>query len=489
MPDMVGAAIAANRFGFGARPGELRAISRDPRNWVKAQFAAAAPLPAPVAALPPGEDDVLAFGRWLAARRMRNGGGDAMMRRAEREGVDDEDLRALSVEDDFIRTFRARGVAAIDARLMAAVLSETPARERAVHFWSNHFTVSALKPAAVALPPSFEREAIRPHVAGSFAAMLRASTQHPGMLVYLDNWLSIGPNAPAARMPRLRNRPNRPTGLNENLAREILELHTLGVGGGYAQADVQALAAILTGWTLERPPLAMIVGDQPGRRPASALFRFLSAAHEPGAHALLGRSYAQAGAAQGERALDDLAAHPATARFIATKLARHYIADDPPPAATARIAQAFARSNGDLRTTMEAVVECEETWAEPFQKFKRPEEYAISALRAANVRELPAGAGALAVGAMGQRIYAAPGPDGWSDRAEAWLSADLVWKRVEFAQTFAARLARADIDPAAIGEAALGPLLSDETRRAVVRAESPAQGLAILFAAPEFQRR
>lgn len=488
MSDMVAAAIAANRFGFGARPGELRAISRDPRNWVKAQFVRDAPLPAPIAALPPGEDDALAFGRWLAARRLRNGGGEAMMRRAEREGVDEEELRALSVEEDFVRTFRARGVAAIDARMMAAVLSETPARERAVHFWANHFTVSALKPIAVAMPPSFEREAIRPHVAGSFAAMLRASTQHPGMLLYLDNWLSIGPNAPAARMPRGRN-PNRPTGLNENLAREVLELHTLGVDGGYTQADVQALAAILTGWTLERPPLGMIVSDEPGRRPASALFRFLALAHEPGAHTLLGRAYAQDGLAQGERALDDLAAHPSTARFVATKLARHYIADDPPPAAIARIAQAFSRSEGNLRETMEAVVECPEVWAAPFQKFKRPEEYVISTLRAADIRELPPGAGAGAVAAMGQRIHAAPGPDGWSDRAEAWLSADLVWKRVEFAQTFANRLARADMDPQALGDAALGPLLSEETRRAVARAESPAQGLAILFAAPEFQRR
>jgi len=490
MPIIAAAAIAANRFGFGARPTDLRAIGGDPRGWVKAQFARAAEEPAQIAALPAGEDDLLAFGRWLAARRLRNGNAANIEQQAERQGVSDEELRMLSTEEDFIRTFRARAVAAIDARIMAAVTSPMPARERAVHFWSNHFTVSAAKPIAVALPPSFEREAIRPHVAGRFSDMLIASTKHPGMLVYLDNWLSIGPNSPAARAPRLGpNGERRPTGINENLAREILELHSLGVGGGYTQADVQALAAIITGWSYDRPRLGDYVTNQPGRRRGADLFVFRQRAHEPGAHALLGRRYEEDGVAQGERALADIARHPSTARFIATKLARHYIADQPPRAAIDRIASAFARSDGDLRATMEAVVDCPEVWDAPAPKFKRPEEYAISALRAANLRDLPPGAGAAACAAMGQRIYAAPGPDGWSDMAESWLSADLVYKRIEFAEAFAERLARADVSALAIGEAALGPLFSAETRQAISRAESPAQALTLLFASPEFQRR
>jgi len=488
--NLVQAAIAANRFGYGARPGELREIAADPRGWVKAQFAPNAPTPPQIAGLPAGEDDLLAFGRWLAARRLRGGNARGLERQAEREGVSDEELRALSVEEDFIRTFRQRGQTAIGARIEAAMTSTSPARERAVHFWSNHFTVSAAKPASVALPPSFEREAIRPHVAGRFEDMLLASTKHPGMAVYLDNWLSIGPNSQAARNGG-RRAPGigRITGINENLAREILELHTLGVGGGYTQNDVQALAAILTGWTYDRPGLRALLGDAPGRRSGADLFSFDASAHEPGAMTLLGRSYPEAGIAQGDLALGDLAHHPSTARFIAEKLARHYIADAPPPAAAERIAAAFARSGGDLAFTMNAIVDCPEVWAAPFQKFKRPEEYAISVLRALNRDALPAGAGVGGVAAMGQRIYAAPGPDGWSDRAESWLTADLVWKRLEFTQTLGERVARADIDALAIGDVALGPLLSEETREAVRRAQSPAQGLALLFAAPEFQRR
>ncbi|MDZ4691515.1 DUF1800 domain-containing protein, partial [Terricaulis sp.] len=408
MPDFHAAAIAANRFGFGARPGDLRIIAGDPRGWVKAQFGPRAPIPAAIAALPPGEDDLLAFGRWLAARRLRRGNADAIERQAGRQGVSDEELRELSTEEDFIRTFRARGIAAIDARIEAAITTDAPARERALHFWSNHFTVSAAKPAAVALPPSFEREAIRPYVGGAFADMLVAATKHPGMLIYLDNWLSIGPNSPAARRAELRSALGRSVGLNENHAREILELHTVGVGGGYTQADVQALAAILSGWTYDRPRLADYVRDIRGERSGVDLFLFEARAHEPGPQRLMARTYTSEGVAQGERALADLARHSSTARFIATKLARHYIADDPPLAAVARVTQAFTRTDGDLRATMEAVVDCDEAWAEPFMKFKRPEEYAISVLRAANIQNLPAGAGAAAVAALGQRIYAAP---------------------------------------------------------------------------------
>ncbi|MBC7769028.1 MAG: DUF1800 domain-containing protein [Phycisphaerales bacterium] len=490
MTDMRTAAIAANRFGFGARPGDLRAIAGDPRGWIKAQFAPQASMPAPIAALPPGEDDLLAFGRWIAARRLRRGNAEGIERQAERQGVSDEELRMLSTEEDFIATFRSRAVTAIGARIEAAITSSAPARERAVHFWSNHFTVSAAKPAAIALPPSFEREAIRPHVAGNFTDMLAASTQHPGMLIYLDNWLSVGPNSVAVqRRARRAHGQGQLTGINENLAREILELHTLGVGGGYGQADVQSLAAILTGWTYDRPRLIDYVREARGERSGASLFEFDAPAHEPGAHMLLGRVYLEGGVAQGERALADLAQHPSTARFIATKLTRHYIADDPPPTAVARVAAAYARSDGDLRATMDAVVDCDEAWADPFAKFKRPEEYAISALRAANIQTLPVGAGAAAIGAMGQRVYAAPGPDGWSDRAESWLSADLVYKRIEFAQTYGERTARADIDARQIGEDALGPLFSADTRQAVQRAESPAQALTLLFASPEFQRR
>lgn len=491
MPDLRLAALAAHRFGFGPRPGELRVIAGDPRGWVKAQLGPQ-PLPPQIQALPQAEDDLLAFGRWLARRRLRGPNADRMAERAERQGVSQEDLRRLSVEEDFVQNFRERASRAVGARLEAAMTSETPVHERLVHFWSNHFTVSAAKPAAVALPPSFEKDAIRPHVGGRFADMLLASAKHPGMLVYLDNWLSVGPHSQAAQNPRRARRlpgGGRATGINENLGREILELHTLGVGGGYAQRDVQALAAIITGWTYERPRLRDLVTDAIATRNGLDLFEFDEAAHEPGPKTLLNRTYAQTGVAQGEAALSDLARHPSTAHFIAAKLCRHFIADDPPAAAVARVERAFREHEGDLREAVNAVVDSPEAWETPFQKFKRPEEYAISALRAANLSSLPAGAGIGALAAMGQRVYAAPGPDGWSDVAVSWLTADLVWKRVEFAQAYAERIARADVNPLDVAQACFGPLLSDETSTAIQRAESPSQALALLFAAPEMQRR
>jgi uncharacterized protein (DUF1800 family) len=503
MPDLAAAALAAHRFSFGPKPGELRTIAGDPRGWVKSQLAPTTSLPPQIAALPPAEDDLLAFGRWLVARRLLRTGNEPerssapaqqseMREGAEVENPTPEQMRNLSLEQDFVETFRPRVVRAVAARVEAAMTSDQSVRERLVHFWSNHFTVSTTKPAAIALPPSFERDAIRPHVGGSFSDMLLASTKHPGMIVYLDNWLSVGPHSVAAQYfataPRRGNLP-RPTGINENLGREIMELHTLGVDSGYTQADVQALAAIITGWSYDRARGAQLTNDTPGTRSGEQLFKFIPAAHEPGAKTLLGRNYAQDGVAQGEAALNDLAHMPQTAHFIATKLCRHYIADDPPPAAISRVAQAFRRSGGDLRATMEAVVDSPEAWQTPFAKFKQPEEYAISLMRAANIQSLPQNGAIGGLVAMGQRPYAAPGPNGWADIADAWLTADLVWKRLEFAQTFANRLARADVDPVAIGDACLGPLMSDETKTAIQRADSSAQGLAILFAAPEMQRR
>lgn len=485
------AAVAAQRFGFGARPDELKTIASDPRGWVKAQLTPEAAPPPAIAALPPGEDDLLAFGRWLAQRRLANGGAGRLERMAQREGVTPSELKSLSIEESFTQNFRARAVAAIDARLRAASSSPRPAFERLAHFWGNHFTVSAAKPAAVALPPSFEREAIRPHAAGDFGAMLRAATRHPGMQIYLDNWLSVGPNSPRGRRPPARGPAPRAQArdLNENLAREILELHTLGVGGGYTQADVRTLAAILSGWTYERPQLRDFLSSAPGKRPASALFAFDADAHEPGAKTLLGQTFAQSGAAQGEAALDMLARHPSTAAHIATKLVRHYIADAPPPRVVEACAKTFRATDGDIARTMATLVDAPEAWSAPLTKFKRPEEYLISILRALDSPPLPQGAAPAAVAGMGQRLYAAPGPNGWADEASAWLTSDLVWKRIEYAQAVAQRVARADVDPVALGAATLGPLLTAETQQAVQRAQSPVQGLTILFSSPEFQRR
>jgi uncharacterized protein (DUF1800 family) len=489
------ARIAAHRFGLGPRPGELSEIAQDPRGWVKAQLQPETSPPPAIAALPAGADDMLAFARWVAQRRMRRGGdAEARMReRAAGADIEPAQLKMLSTEEDFARAFRQRVERAITARLTAGATTRAPVRERLVHFWGNHFTVSAAKPIAVALPPAFEREAIRPHVAGRFADMLLASSRHPGMLIYLDNAQSIGPNSAAAeRRARRLDGPLaalRGRGLNENLAREILELHTLGVAGGYTQEDVTTFAKAITGWGVEPPGLAEILSDAPAMGPASGRYRFEARAHEPGTKTVLGKAYAQDGEAQGEAILRALARHPSTARFIATKLVRHYIADEPPAAVVARVEAAFRRTDGDLRAMMEALVDSPEAWASASVKFRRPEEYLIAALRAFAIDEIPPGAGPAALVTMGQRTYAAPGPDGWADNAAAWRSADLVWTRIEFASLLAERLARADIDPVRVAERTLGPGLAAETRQAIARAESPAQGLALFLASPDFQYR
>jgi uncharacterized protein (DUF1800 family) len=491
---LLNAALASQRFGFGARPGELRAIANDPRGWVKSQLTPERAPPPPIAGLPSAEDDVLAFGRFLVSQRLNGGNQDRVRERLEKQGVSAQDMKQLSADEAFRNHFRARAENATKARLDSAMTTDRPVYERLVHFWSNHFTVSAMKPASAALPPSFERDAIRPHATGQFSAMLSAAIQHPGMQLYLDNWSSIGPNSAWGKNPRLVPRygfgpGGRPTGLNENLAREILELHTLGVKGGYTQADVLALAAIITGWTYDRPPLKAYFSQEAGVRSGVQMFKFEVAAHEPGAQTLLGKTYAQDGVAQGKAALNDLARHTSAANFIAFKLTRHYVADDPPPALVARVAQAFQRSDGDIAATMTALVDGPEAWRNPLSKFKRPEEYFVSAMRALTISNLPPGVGMTQVGLMGQRLYAAAGPDGFADIAAPWLTADLVWKRIEWAQAVSQRVARADADPVALGEAVLGPLLSAQTREVVVRAESPLQGLTLLLASPEFQRR
>ncbi len=494
MPDLTLAAVAATRFGFGARPGDLRTIAADPQGWVLEQVRAPAADPAMIAALPAAEDDLLAFGRWIASRRLRNAEAQRIERVALEEGLSVEQIRAFSLEESYVTAFRDRYGQAVDARIEAATTTATPVRERLVHFWSNHFTVSTVKPGAVALPPSFERDVARAHLDGPFASMLVASCQHVGMLIYLDNWLSVGPNSRASRAPRLAPRlpasgGGRATDINENLAREVLELHTLGVNGGYGQEDVQALARIITGWTYDRPVLRDYLNDRVGTRRGPDLFVFDADLHEPGAQTLCGARFDEGGVEQGVAALMMLARHPSTAAFLATKLARHYVADAPAPAMVARVTRAFRDSDGHLPTTFAALVTSPEAWEAPLTKFRRPEDYVIAVLRTINARDLPVGAAAGALTNMGQRPYSAPGPNGWDDASEAWMGADLVWKRVEFAGTLAARVARADVDPVALAEGALGPLLSAATRQALMRAESPEQALTLLFASPELQRR
>jgi uncharacterized protein (DUF1800 family) len=319
---------------------------------------------------------------------------------------------------------------------------------------------------------AFEREAIRPFVLGRFADMLMAVERHPAMLFYLDNQQSIGPDSRAGK--------NRRRGLNENLAREIMELHTLGVGSGYTQADVTSFARILTGWTM---------AGREGRlgEPGSSVFN--ANAHEPGDAVLLGKTYPAGGMGQAEAALYDIARHPATAQHIATELARHFIADEPPPAAVARLAKVFAKSDGNLRALASTLIDMPEAWSTPLAKMRSPFDYVAAIRRAAGPGPATDPGQSLNwLNALGEPLWQPPGPNGFSDQADSWASAEGMKIRLDIAWQ-AARQVKDIGNPNDMLDAVIGPSASPETRQAIARAESKQQGLALLLMAPEFQRR
>lgn len=354
------------------------------------------------------------------------------------------------------------------ARYLRACEPVLGLRERLVWFWSNHFCISMDKGGMVrAMAGAYEREAIRRHLDGDFAAMLMGSVRHPAMLVYLDNGRSIGPNSPAGK------RQNR--GLNENLAREILELHTLGVRAGYSQDDVTAFANVLTGWTMGNP------GD-PDALPFR--FRFNPRTHEPGAKTVLGKSYPE-GEEGGLRLLGDLARHPATARHVATKLTRHFLADEPPAEVVAKVEQAFLASGGNLPATMRALIETPEALELPATKLRQPFEWVVALHRGLGLPpDLQRFQRALTV--LGQPTWRVPSPQGFAADSAPWM--DGLVQRVDIAHLFV-RAAQVGGSPVPIADLLLGPDMSPETREAIHRAETPQQGLTIALMSPEFLRR
>ncbi len=440
------AALAAARFGLGARPGELAQIGRDPRGWVASQLQRGAPLPAALAGKPTTAQILTEVLEANAA------GGPQKIGKLARER-----LRSVYLEEAAART-------------QAAIDTDHPVLERLVQFWSNHFTVSVHgKPVVLGIPGAYEREAIRPHVLGRFEDMLRAVVEHPAMLVYLDNWLSVGPDSVGGRR---RNK-----GLNENLAREIMELHTLGVNGGYTQADVTTFARVLTGWTIT--PLKS--GD-PGH------FKFAPQIHEPGDKVILGRRYPDGGKAEGDAVLHDLAHHPSTARFIATKLARHFIADDPPDAAVETLARRFQETGGDLGAVTRTLVQLPAAWPAEPTKIKSPNELVISTFRALGGYPGEPVKLVQSLAVLEQAPFGAPSPAGWPDKTADWIGPEATMKRIEWAHTVAARMPRIDA-PVSLAADVLGPGVAGETTFALEHAASARDGLACLLVSPEFQRR
>jgi uncharacterized protein (DUF1800 family) len=352
------------------------------------------------------------------------------------------------------------------ARFDAATASDIGFVERLVWFWSNHFCISADKVIGMAGP--YEREAIRPHVLGRFADLLAAVESHPAMLFYLDNVQSMGPNSVAGI--------NREKGLNENLARETLELHTLGVRSGYTQTDVTNFAKVLTGWSWI-PPFEPDHGGE---------FAFIKRLHEPGDQVVLGKHYPDTGVEQGRAVLADLARHPATAQHVAEKLAAHFVADEPPPSLIAKLAKTFHDSGGNLKDVAKTLVTADESWTAQRQKLKPPAEWIAGVVRLSGTQAIiPIGRIMYAQATLGAPLWRPPAPNGWPDTEAAWI--DGIAHRVDIASEFAGRAQ--GVDPLALLNSGLGPLASRETHDTVARAETRAQALALLVMSPEFLRR
>jgi uncharacterized protein (DUF1800 family) len=436
------------------------------------------------------------------------------------------------------------------AKVARAVASERQLEEVMVDFWENHFTVFAGKGPERYFIASYQREAIRPHALGNFRDLLGAVAKSPAMLFYLDNWQSaVEEGRPTAECgvrsadcaQRRRGRRagvpnpqsairNRPRGLNENYARELLELHTLGVDGGYTQADILNVARAFTGWTLEQP-----------RRGGGFVFR--PAMHDAGTKAVLGRTLAPGrGIEDGEAVLDIVARHPSTARFIATKLARRFVSDDPPASLVDKAAETFARTNGDIREVVRTIVTAEEFFASAAYraKVKSPFELVVSALRAIDATPDMTPRSAQVVARLGQPLYLHQAPNGYPERGDAWINTGAILNRINFGLTLAggalpgARPQRwtryrelvnmprdqqvdaviaallggeASVETRRILEAGVNPLLSEATPSDSMRmaegAPAPGRGgrsrpieldgldeiIGLALGAPEFQRR
>ena len=446
------AEIALNRFGLGARSGELRPVGRDPRGWLTSQLSLDRDADEGSTSLPTSAD---ALARFFEMKELRKSAAS----------VDPKVVPDFSLQRELFRN-------EVAAHVKIAVTTDKPFQERLVWFWANHFTVSAQNKVIV-LPAAgaFVREAIRPHVLGSFGDMLRAVEQHPATLLYLDNAQSVGPESFGGRL--------RDKGLNENLAREVLELHTVGVDAGYTQADVTSFAKILTGWS--------IVGPR-ARQGDKGTFRYDPRIHEPGPQTVLGKTYRDNGLAQGQAVLDDLAHHSATAHHLAVKLARHFVADDPPPSVVARVAETYRRHGGALKPVYEALVADNESWATPLTKLKTPEEFLVSILRGLNVTDVDKLKSPEILTVMGQRPFFAPSPQGWPDQAAAWAGPEAIKVRLDYANQVALR-AGSRVDATVLAADILGSNLQSRTRESLTRASSPVQAMTLLLMSPEFQRR
>jgi uncharacterized protein (DUF1800 family) len=524
--------VALNRFGLGARPGDH--VPDDPTTWLTDQFARFDPRPQPIAAAASSAAVAAELAEYFAQQRQirqsyggrpamapgapavpmaatdpeltATGAGMAAVAGAVRSAAavplpgngvppapadkPGEPMTPEKIAQQEQRRFARREGQddygnLVAARADAALVTDTPFVERMVHFWANHFAVSADKLGVIGLAGTLEMEAIRPHVLGSFRDLLSAVEHHPAMLLYLDQAVSVGPDSSLGQRIAARGGP-RKIGLNENLAREIMELHTLGVRTGYTQADVTEFARAMTGWTVAG------IGQGPGARAAMldgppGSFFFAAMLHEPGERMVIGRRYGEVGEAQAQACLDAFAVHPATAAHLATKLSRHFAGDTPPPAMVRRVQAAFLRSGGDLPSVYRAIVASPEAWVPEPVKFRTPWEWSIATMRALGTKQVAANQIVGLLGQLGQPTWKPGQPVGYDDLAASWAGPDAIMRRVEAAERFAGRAG--DVDARALAPKLFPAALSPATAQALDRAESPGQALALLLVSPEMMRR
>ncbi|MET4091869.1 DUF1800 family protein [Bradyrhizobium sp. S3.5.5] len=485
------AVLALHRFGMGPRPGSLAAVGTDPRGALIAELdrplalSAAASLPTSAKAYRTVADaNARRAARAKQAQQQAKkqqvaavptAPGDQAQAQAQTEGQapaqgqekDAAEMAAKQAADAVPDPGRPIYLQEAKLRIEAALAADIGFAERLVWFWSNHFCISAYK--IQSMSGAYEREAIRANALGHFVDLLLAVEGHPAMLFYLDNLGSMGANSIAGI--------NRSRGLNENIAREIMELHTLGVRTGYTQDDVISFANVLTGWTLVPP------GDNPEH---GGEFTFNPRLHEPGGQTVLGKRYEREDAEQGRAVLRDLAAHPATATHVATKLVRHFVADEPPPPLVEQMAKTFRDTEGDLKQVAITMVSSDDAWRGSPSKLKRPSEWGVGMVRATGITVVDPTRFTAGQELLGEGLWRPSAPKGYPDDEASWI--DGIGRRLDIANNFAERVA-ATADPQGIIEDVFASQIAPEVKQAVGRAESRQQALALLFMSADFQRR
>ncbi|GAB3404010.1 DUF1800 domain-containing protein [Massilia agilis] len=399
-----------NRLGYGPRPGDVERVTQmGVQRYIDAQLhPESIPLPQDLSA------------RLAANETVNRSAGDALREYNElRKEVRDEEEGAKQRR----RAALAKATReTAEARLLGAIDSPRQLEEVMVDFWFNHFNVFAGKGIDRALIASYERDAIRPYALGSFRDLLGATAKHPAMLFYLDNVVSTSNEFGAEQAKKGAKGPR---GLNENYARELMELHTLGVDGGYTQKDVTELARMLTGWTFQPQRLVRF----------NETFRFDPKRHDQGVKTWLGRTVEPSGQREGEMALDVLAVHPATARHVSYQLAQYFVSDVPPPALVERMAKTWIETRGDIRSVLRTLFASDEFMAPQAvgAKFKTPYQFVVSAVRASgvpvkNVQPLMG-----TMSQLGMPLYGCQTPDGYKNTQDAWLNPDALTRRITFA--------------------------------------------------------